>query len=87
MDAQWVCHTADSTSCDLSEGDVTLKRSEAQTDSVKSHFLRNKYVFKEKKAEANVQSRSEARDMICDLTFMSAGGGELQTTDALLQST
>lgn len=34
MDAQWVCHTADSTSCDLSEGDVTLKGREAQKGRV-----------------------------------------------------
>lgn len=31
VDVQWVCHTADSTSCDLSEGDVILKGKKENT--------------------------------------------------------
>lgn len=38
VDAQWVCHTDDSTSCDLSEGDVILKRSEAPRNEKKKNF-------------------------------------------------
>ena len=46
VDVQWVCHTADSTSCDLSEGDVILERG-TNTKSGKSFHVESEKAEKE----------------------------------------